>query len=299
MAELVKATRNRNPAFPALNLERAMELAERIYERESRKPMAPETAAKHWGYSIKSSGAQQSMSALKQFGLLMEEGDGNARKLRLSELALKIIIGKRTSAAGFVQALQEAALSPKLYAELWEKADEHGLPSDIELEHYLLLERKPPFYEDAVKGVISDFKSTVALAKLGTSDPIGLDDSSGSQDEIHIGDFVQWTSQGALRFAVPKRVAWLSNDGKWARVEGSATGIPTDELTRAEPSKPKGVPATSPAPSFLPPSEVLTLPVIDGSVVRNIDIPKMSQAAFDFFKTQLDVYKAAIVKTLD
>jgi len=241
--EAVKATRNRNPAFPAVDLGRALELAEKLYEKETRKPFAPETAASHWDYSLKSSGALQAVSALKQFGLLLEDGDGNKRKLRLSEPALTIIIGKRTNSPERAKALQEVALTPKVYSELWSKADESGLPSDTELENYLLLERKPPFYEEAVKGLIKDFRSTIRLAKLEKNDIL---DRTGGTDG---GNDPETTTPKPPKFGL---------------------GLMT--------------------PNAIP----LTILTNDRSVAV-VSIPQMSARAFDFLKSQLDLFRSAIV----
>jgi hypothetical protein len=52
--------------------------------------------------------------------------------------------------------------------------------------------------------------------------------------EIKIGDNVQWTSQGADQFNEPKKVISISEDGNFAFVEGSNTGIPVQELSSTE-----------------------------------------------------------------
>jgi predicted ABC-type ATPase len=53
---------------------------------------------------------------------------------------------------------------------------------------------------------------------------------------IAVGDEVQWTSAGADQFTEPRKVTWLSPDGQWATVEGSNTGVPAAELTKAAPA---------------------------------------------------------------
>jgi len=52
--------------------------------------------------------------------------------------------------------------------------------------------------------------------------------------EVKIGDNVQWTSQGTDQFTEPKKIKSISEDGKYAFVEGSDTGIPIDELSVTE-----------------------------------------------------------------
>jgi len=48
---------------------------------------------------------------------------------------------------------------------------------------------------------------------------------------IKIGDLVQWTSCGVDMFASPQPVIGFSEDGEWAYVESSTTGLPVSELT--------------------------------------------------------------------
>ena len=52
--------------------------------------------------------------------------------------------------------------------------------------------------------------------------------------EVKVGDKVQWTSQGADQFVEPKKIKSISEDGEYAFVEGSDTGIPVTELSVAE-----------------------------------------------------------------
>ena len=55
-----------------------------------------------------------------------------------------------------------------------------------------------------------------------------------SPTEVKIGDSVQWTSQGTDQFAEPRKIKSISEDGKYAFVEGSDTGIPVAELSVTE-----------------------------------------------------------------
>lgn len=62
-----------------------------------------------------------------------------------------------------------------------------------------------------------------------------------------VGDEVQWTSQGAAQFETPRKITGISDDGKFAFVEGTSTGIPTEQLTRTgEAAKPSAVPPPTP-----------------------------------------------------
>jgi hypothetical protein len=61
-----------------------------------------------------------------------------------------------------------------------------------------------------------------------------LEKKQTSPTEVKIGDSVQWTSQGTDQFAEPRKIKSISEDGKYAFVEGSDTGIPIDELSVTE-----------------------------------------------------------------
>jgi len=48
---------------------------------------------------------------------------------------------------------------------------------------------------------------------------------------LKIGDAVQWTSQGVDQFDSPRKITSISDDGKYAFVEGTNTGIPIEQLS--------------------------------------------------------------------
>lgn len=48
---------------------------------------------------------------------------------------------------------------------------------------------------------------------------------------LKIGDSVQWTSQGVDQFDAPRKITSISDDGKYAFVEGTNTGIPIEQLS--------------------------------------------------------------------
>src|SRR5947209_17094268 len=83
-----KKKRERSPAYPSISLREAMERVQTLWQNEKRNAVPIPVAASHWGYAAKSSGAFQTISALKKFGLLTDEGSGNRRNVRLSDAAL-------------------------------------------------------------------------------------------------------------------------------------------------------------------------------------------------------------------
>ena len=51
-------------------------------------------------------------------------------------------------------------------------------------------------------------------------------------ENIRVGDKVQWTSQGSDQFEEPKEITKISEDGKYVFVEGSDTGIPINQVIK-------------------------------------------------------------------
>jgi hypothetical protein len=175
--------RTRSPAYPSVGLEESLRLARILWEKEDHHPFAVETAAANWEYKETSSAVGQLVSALKQFGLLIEdESSSGFRQLRLSPLALDILVadGDDQNTARRA-AIKTAALTPKIHKEIWEK---YGgkLPSDSTLRVFLLRERETPFNKDYVDKFIEQFRGTVAFAKLSESDTITPAD--GGKDEV-------------------------------------------------------------------------------------------------------------------
>jgi hypothetical protein len=75
-----------------------------------------------------------------------------------------------------------------------------------------------------------EFRERIEGARPARPQAAKAEFNEGRAPTISIGDFVQWESQGVLRFAVPLKVCSLSDDGQWAFVEGSATGLPIKDL---------------------------------------------------------------------
>ena len=120
----------------------------------------------HWGYKEDSSTGYSCIAALKKFGLVDHEGMGDGRQVRLSGLALSILLDKNPDSPERRDALRAAALGPRIHAELWERYGTE-LPSDQSLKRFLVLERS--FNEAAVDELLDEYKVTMAFAGL----PVG------------------------------------------------------------------------------------------------------------------------------
>ena len=167
MSDLSTASRFRSPPFPAFPLQRALERAEQLYrlERDHAVPLA--SAARAWSMSPTSSGPIVAVGALRQYGLIEYEGSGDAKKIRLTHDALRIILDKVPTSPSRVDAIRRAFLSPKIFAELQEQWP-GDLPSDQTMINYLILERKlanqAPFSEQSAIELLANYRSSLAFA---------------------------------------------------------------------------------------------------------------------------------------
>ncbi len=158
-----KKLRTRSPAYPYLDLRSALDKAATLWKAEGRHAAAVNVVMHHWGYKEDSSTGYSSMAALKKYGLIEHDGMGENKQIRLSDLALTILLDENADSPAHTDALRTAAMSPRIHAELWERygAD---LPSDQSLKRYLVLEKN--FNEAAVDELLAEYKQTISFAGL-------------------------------------------------------------------------------------------------------------------------------------
>lgn len=152
----------RSPSFPYVDLKVALEKAETFRQKEGRNAASFEIAVANWGYSPKSSGAKQTVAALRAFGLLDPEGP-----VKLTDVAIRVLMDKRDPSPEREALIRKLALNPSMHKRLW---DRYGvnLPSDANLRHSLIFD--DGFNENAVEDFIEEYKATIAFAKLMESD---------------------------------------------------------------------------------------------------------------------------------
>ncbi len=224
--------KHRSPAYPAINLAQAIKRTEEFYKHEVRNPASFNAAAKHWDYSPTSSGALLTAAALKSFGLMNEVESSSGRTLQVSALGLKIVADKRPESQERVAAIKEAALNPKIHAQIWRKYN-GTVPSDAELEYRL--ENEFAFNVNSIKVFIKELRDTISFAKLSESDTVSAgDEDTNGVPPVKIGDYIQWESQGMMQFHDPKRVTRFADEGGFLFVEDCNTGIPIAEVTVVE-----------------------------------------------------------------
>lgn len=287
-----KGARTRSPAYPGINLKTAITRARELYEQDKLNSVPITIAVKRWGFKEKSSGGLIATAALKSFGLIKDSGTGKDRRVQISEEARRILLDQRPESTERDETIKQAALKPKIHQLLWKKwgAD---LPPDDTFSHELIFELN--FNENSVKDFIKEYRDTIRFAKLTSSDTLSSNEED--KNEITVGDYVQWESQGVYQFTEPSRVTGFSDEGSYVFVEGTNTGIPFDQLLKVDPppggKSYEGASVPPINPSFKPAQAKpgmnnATLPLDEGPVI--IQWPtKMSQESYEDFKTWLDL----------
>lgn len=166
-----KAAKDRSPNFPFISLEQALVRAAQFYGQEKRGSAPVAAVAAHWNYSPSSSGLLQTIAALKSYGLMEDDGSGETRKVRLTDLAFRILLDQRPDSVEREQFKRQAALRPNIAAEIKEKWPT-GLPSGPTLSHFLVLERG--FNQQTALRVSKILEENESFTKSSLSDTLSM-----------------------------------------------------------------------------------------------------------------------------
>ena len=228
-------SRSKSPKYPNFGLSAAIDAVRKVFEADRTTPLPREVIAKHLGYTGISGASDAKIATIVQYGLLERTGKA---EMRVSQLAVDILLPENEEQKQ--SAINRAALKPPLFSEVWNHFEKR-VPSEDALRTYLL---RRDFHSRAIDPIMKSFAPTMAMMKQQEDS-----ESDSSEDEIveesesppaedsdagvsaSIGDYVQWESQGVLKFNEPRRVRWISPDGGWLAVEGSNTGVPMSEVT--------------------------------------------------------------------
>lgn len=152
MEKIEKKKRLRSPNYPVIPVGKAIELAGALFKSQTRYQVSVDVAAQDWGISPKSSYLSQHVAAMSSYGLIDTEGEKESRKVKVSELAFKIIIDKRPDSEERKSLIREAALTPSIFRNIYEKYPS-GLPSDHALNYELITDYKfnPSYVNDFIK----------------------------------------------------------------------------------------------------------------------------------------------------
>lgn len=158
-----KTRKGRSPAYPAMNLERALDGVTEILEEDDRAWTNISVTVQHLGYSSVNGAALRSVAALKAFGLLDEQGKSDKRELRVSDLAYRILTDDREDDTERRALIRQAALMPPIHKEMWEHWGA-SLPSDKTISYWLKHEKG--YNIKAADDLCAEFIQTIDFAEL-------------------------------------------------------------------------------------------------------------------------------------
>jgi hypothetical protein len=296
----------RGPSYPYIGLEEAITFARKFYDYAKRGSAPTDSAiSEAWKYSPTSSSGHKVLAALKAFGLLEDAAGSNGKAIKLTSRAIRILLDAEDSEERRAE-IKKAALSPKWYAYCWKT---WGKEAPLSMKSNLLIEHG--FVDTTVEGFLKDYRKTISFAGLLT-DSIqekGEMIDEPIEEQFRIGDYVQWESRGELKMPFAKRLVRFvdSQIGKFAFVEGEATGIPATELIAADPPEKEELDSDklrtdAPPVNKLPINSIPTLQesfsLPNGSSVTLVWPASFTPEAFEDFSDWLKLVQRKIGRTV-
>lgn len=236
--ETAKARRlGRSPAYPSFPVQKALEQVKALYDQEKEYAAPFASALKAWGYGAKSSGGRQSLATIKYYGLIDITGEGDSRRIKVSDIALKILRDPREDETEKRQLIRRVALTPAAHKLLLDEYP-NGLASDGSVQYFL---QESGFNGSAAKELLEEFKQTASF--VGLYDPSFYvdkpEEKSDTGDDktppvIKVGDKVQVTVAGVDMFSEGATVLGFSDDNAWVFTDQSDTAASIKEVTLLE-----------------------------------------------------------------
>lgn len=162
---LPKASKDRSPSFPFIPLKTAVERLEAFEKKFGRHPTPFAKVGLAWGLKEKSSQADQTLAALRSFGLVRYEGMGKERQVLLTEEGRTYIRAQQDSVKR--QILKQSALRPKIIRKFWTTWGPDRPTDEVALDQLTL---KNSFTDAGAKTFLSVYDATISYAGLSASD---------------------------------------------------------------------------------------------------------------------------------
>jgi len=184
-----KASKDRSPSFPFIPLEIAIQRLEQFEKKFGRHPAPAGKVGLAWDMKERSSQADQTLAALKSFGLIKYEGMGLARHALLTDEGRNYLRAQQESSKKEI--LKVCALRPKILRTFWASWGADRPPDEVALDKLIL---QNGFSEGGAKNFLKVYDGTVAYAGLSSSDKFdaeqdvdsGEDDDAGEQPDAGI-----------------------------------------------------------------------------------------------------------------
>jgi hypothetical protein len=196
MAQATKATikrpRDRSPSFPFIPLRTAIERLVAFEKKFGRHPTPAAKAGLAWGLKEKSSQGDQTLAALKSFGLVKYDGMGLARQIVLTDEGRNYLRAQQESVKAEIRKM--CALRPKNIRKFWAIWQADRPADEVAIDKLVLDEG---FSDAGARAFLKIYDDTITYAELSDSDKVtvvgqGEDEDSEyppvqSESEIHPG----------------------------------------------------------------------------------------------------------------
>ena len=183
-----KTKRFRSPPYPAFALEKAIERTSHLFSEAHHHEVGVSVLAEAWGMAAGGK-VWRHAAGLIQYGLLVDDGRGNSRKFRITDTGRRLAQDSDPRSEKRRAALKEAALSPMIYAELWNKFGTGKDVSDAVLKTYLTIDRaergEAPYSKGAAEEVVTFYRSTLTFAGLTETEHKNADNGASAEAERH------------------------------------------------------------------------------------------------------------------
>ena len=147
-------SRIRSPGYPGISLPQAIVLAAKLFEKNRHNPIDREAAVKDMGYNTLTGQTTKLLSDLGHFGLVERAGKGG---VRVASITARILHPHNPQEK--TEALQEAAYTPSLFAEIKDQWPD-GYVSENSLRAYLI---RRGFASSALQSALKAYADTYAL----------------------------------------------------------------------------------------------------------------------------------------
>ena len=171
--------RDRSPSFPFISLKAAIaRLSEFEQKFNHQEPPADRTYLA-WGMKGDTSQAQQTLAALKSFGLVEYKGAGVKRPVGLTDEARTYLRAQQEAVRKDV--LKRLALKPRWIAHFWPLWGASRGPDEVCLDALVLTHK---FNENSAPKFLSVYDETITFAGLSASDKITPQPVDNGDDEL-------------------------------------------------------------------------------------------------------------------
>jgi hypothetical protein len=172
-----KGKKDRSPSFPFIPLSVAVQRLEAFESYFGRHPATAARAGLAWGLKEASSAADQTLAALRSFGLVEYNGTGPRREVSVSEDGRKYLRAQQDSVKEAV--LKTCALRPRVIRQFW-AAWGAERPADAVAIDTLVLDNA--FSDNGARAFLKVYDATVAFAKLSTADKVDVTEDDGHDE---------------------------------------------------------------------------------------------------------------------